>query len=230
MPYFDTLCINMPPTFPTAQFTKFLERGRQVLIGPDGTTPEWKEFALASNIVGWRYRAAHEALEHLCGRYTTTGGPVDHEDLYQRECALFTLFTAGVSCVEASIYAVAAHTSTAIGFPFGTKEQRACGPAKLRDWLKPHVAASDLMAVVQSVVDSSEWALWVEVRNRLSHRGNLPGIIYAAVGGTAPKTNPILFDETTSTAGIDMNVRELNSHFKWITDTLSCLMRETVAL
>jgi hypothetical protein len=230
MPYFETLCINMPPTFPAAQFTKFLDRARQVLIGLNGITPEWKEFGLASNIIGWRYRAAHEALEHLRGRYTTTSGPVDHEDLYKRECALFTLFTAGVSCIEACIYGVAAHTSTAVGFPFGTKEQRACSPAKLRDWLKPHLAASALTAVVQDVLDSSEWTLWVEVRNRLSHRGNLPGIIYAAVGGPPPETNPILFDETTSTAAINMDVQDLNAHFEWITNTLSCLMRETVAL
>jgi hypothetical protein len=230
MPYFDTLCINMPPTFPTAQFTQFLDRGRQVLIGPNGPTPEWKEFGLASNIIGWRYRAAHEALEHLRGRYITTSGPIDHEDLYQRECALFTLFTAGVSCIEACVYGIAAHTSRAVGFPFGINEQRACKPTKLRDWLKPHPAASALTTVVQDVIDSSEWALWVEVRNRLSHRGNLPGIIYAAMGGPLPATNPILFAETTSTAAIDMGVNELNAHFDWITATLTKLMLEAKAL
>jgi hypothetical protein len=230
MPYFDTLCINMPQTFPTAQFTQFLDKGRQVLIGPNGPSPGWKEFALASNIIGWRYRAAYEALEHLRGRYTTTSGPVDHEDLYQRECALFTLFTAGVSCIEASVYGIAAQTSTAVGFPFGVKEQRACSPTRLRDWLKPHSAASALATVIQELANSSEWSLWIEVRNRLSHRGNLPGIICAAIGGPLPATNPIVFAETTSTAAIDMGVSELNAHFDWITATLAKLMVEAKAL
>jgi hypothetical protein len=228
MPYVPELCINMPPDFPAREFSAFLDNARKALIEPEGTTPQWKEFGLASNIIAWRYRSAHEALQFLRGRYSTTTGSIDHEDLYERERALFTLFTAGVSCIEACIYAIAAYYSKVTGFQFEKQEQRACGPNRLRKWIEPFPGMEAIADAIKNIDDSVEWKLWVEVRNRLSHRGNLPGIIY--VGAPLPTVNPILFDETTSTDPIDMGVQDLNAHFDWITNTLLCLMRETVAL
>ncbi len=230
MPYFDKLCINMPPSFPTATFAQLLDKAREALHDARGAEPKWKEFALASNIIGWRYRTAFDELEFLRGRYSTTRGPIDHEDIYQREHALFVLFTAGVSCVEACIYATAAYCSHVVGFDFGIKEQHVCGPSKLQDWLKSLDRAAALIAVLKDIEDSQEWQFWRRVRNRLSHRGNLPAIIYASVGCPTPEVNPIIFDATTSTGAIDMSVEELNTHFSWLTDTINRLMHATVAL
>ena len=230
MPYVQDLCINMPPDFPAGEFSEFLDKARKALIEADGTILRWKEFGLASNIIAWRYRTAHEELEFLRGRYSTTTGPIDHEDLYERERALFMLFAGGVSCIEACIYAIAAYCSNVAGFQFGPQEQRTCDAKKLRKWIAPFLTMKALSNAIKDIDESVEWKLWRSVRNRLSHRGNLPGILHAAMGGALPAVNPILFDETTSTDAIDMDVQDLNAHFKWITNTLSCLIRETVAL
>lgn len=231
MPYITDLCINMPPDFPAPVFSAFLDKARSTLIGPEGTTPQWKEFALASNNVAWRYRTAHEALEFLRGRYATTTGSLDHEDNYMRERALFSLFTSSVSCVESALYAIAAYTCKLGGFQFGPREQRECHRrGKLVDWITSSITAVALSQAIQDLEESSEWDLWVSVRNRLSHRGNLPSIIHAAIGAPIPQMNPILFAETTSTDAIDMGIHELDAHFGWITTTLRSLMLEAMVL
>lgn len=230
MPYVEDLCINMPSEFPARVFSTFLEAARKALTESDGAAAQGIEFGLASNIIAWRYRTAHEALEFLRGRYSTTTGPTDHEDRYERERALFTLFTGGVSCIDACTYAIAAYCSKVVGFQFEEKEQRNYKLKNLREWITPFPKSTNLSNVIENIENSNEWDFWKDVRNRLSHRGNLPGIIVAAAGAPPPKVNPILFSKTTSTDAIDMSVQDLNAHFEWLTNTLLCLMRETVAL
>lgn len=220
MPYIENLCINMPPEFPAVPYAELRKLQQTVLVTDGVQSPQCKEFGLASNALAWRYRAAHEELSSLRGHYSQKNAPVDHEDLYQREKALFNFFTAAVSCIETAIYAVAAYTSNVLYFDFTAKVQRTCSPSALHGWLKPHAKVEKLALVVGELSKSAEWDFLLEVRNRLSHRGNLPGIIYASVGGPPPEVNPILFDRTTSTDPIDMDFEELNGHFAWITKTL----------
>jgi len=170
-----------------------------VLVNDGIQTPQCKEFGLALNAIAWRYRNAFEELSFLRGHYSQKNAPVDHEDHYQREKSLFGFFTAGVSCIEATLYAIAAYTSVVPSFDFSEKAQRACNPSKLYEWLKPHVGAVGLAVKVEELSKSSEWEFLLEVRNCLSHRGNLPGIIQLSAAASLPKVKPILFDRTTST-------------------------------
>ena len=177
MPYIENLCINMPPEFPAVQFTQLRKLQQTVLVTDGVQSPQCKEFGLASNALAWRYRAAHEELSFLRGHYSQKTAPVDHEDLYGREKALFNFFTSSVSCIETAIYAIAAYTSKVLSYDFTAKKQTIRSPDVLHGWLKPHTQAEKLTLVVDELSKSTEWAFLLHVRNRLSHRGNLPAII-----------------------------------------------------
>lgn len=228
MPYIENLCINMPPEFPAVPFTQLRKLQQTVLVTDGVQSTQCKEFGLASNTIAWRYKAAHEELSLLRGHYSQKNAPVDHEDLYKREKAMFNFFTAGVSCIETTIYAIAAYTSKVLSFDFTEKLQRACSPSALNRWLKPYPTAEKLALETAELSNSAEWGFLLEVRNRLSHRGNLPAIVCASVGEAPREVNPLLFDRTTSTDPIDMNFEELSGHFDWITTTLASLLTTTL--
>ena len=110
MRYNQELCIELPNEFPADEFEKFMATARRVLLERE-IGVEWKEFAGASNLVGWRYRASIEDWLRYKDSWERLGANVPHEELYQRERAIYGMFSAGVCCVEASVYAIAAFAS-----------------------------------------------------------------------------------------------------------------------
>jgi len=162
MIYCPEYCIEAPDDFPITELTQFMATARHVLLD-SGKAREsaWKEFAGASNLIGWRFRASSEDWLYYKNSWEMYGAAVDHEGKYRRERALFGMFTAGVACVESTTYALAALASHSKVFamPFGIKEQRACSPKRLAKWLASNPKASSLVETLKSLHHSSEWNL-----------------------------------------------------------------------
>jgi len=222
----------MPDDFPGVELTAFMAEARRVLIPGGKTSVAWTEFAGASNLIGWRYRASSDAwLEHR-ESVEVYGGGRNHEDLYQQERSLFLMFSAGVSCVEAATYALAAVASdpNVCSIAFTTKEQRACSPNRLLTWLKPHVRAADLVIALQGLSAAPEWALWVDLRNRMTHRSNLPRQHFASVGAPPPQVRPLNYAPTSSTPDIDADFADWDALHNWLAQQLRKLLLSGSAL
>ena len=232
MKFCEELCIKLPDDFPIAEFTTFMIEARRVLIPCGNTSPAWKEFAGASNLIGWRYRASFDAWQEYRESVKVYGGGRDHEDIYQQERSLFLMFSAGVSCMESAAYALAAAASEPIvcGIAFTTKEQRACSPSRLLDWLSPHVSAAELAEALHALVTAREWGLWVDLRNRMTHRSNLPQRHFGSVGGPAPRINPLNFAPTSSTPSVDADLGDWDVLHLWLAQQLRGLLLAGTAL
>ena len=190
---------------------------RRVLLDP-AKGPEWSEFAGASNLIGWRYRASSEEWQYYKHSWQTHGEAVDHEGLYRRERALFGMFTAGVSCIESTAYALAALSSHPhIGpISFGPRSKDIAARRSRLIWLSPLPKAAALAQTLSRLCASAEWKLWVELRNRMSHRSNLPRIIFGAVGAETPLAKALHFAATSSTPIVEGDLESFDALHTWL--------------
>jgi len=186
----------------------------------------WKEFAGASNLIGWRFRSSYENMMSYVESWRTYGADVDFEELYFRERALFGMFVSGVSCIESTCYAAYALAShpNLLGVPFGDAEQKRCNPARLKTAILPHPPAHALAAALTSLIDAQEWSLWVGLRNRMTHRSNLPRNIHGAVGAPAPPARALQFAATSSTPAFEADESHLEVLFLWLSQSLTQLL------
>ncbi len=232
MPYCAELCLELPDDFPADEFIKFMAEARRVLIPGGNTSPAWKEFGGASNLIAWRYRASFDAWREYRAAVERHPGGRNHEDLYLQERSLFIMFTAGVSCIDSTTYALAAAASDPLvcGIAFAEREQRACSPSRLSTWLAPHSNAAALVVTLNSVVSATEWELWVDLRNRMTHRSNLPRRHFASVGAPLPKVNPLNYAPTSSTPEVDANLTDWDDLHAWLATKLRELLVSGAAL
>ena len=226
MTYCTEYCLDMPEDFPCTEFTAFMAIARRVLLSPT-ESPVWKEFAGASNLIGWRFRASYEDWQSHKQSLIDVSNP-NHEELYQRERALFGMFSSGVASIDSSIYALSALASppSVLSLRFGPDEQRACNPRRLIEWLRPHPRANGLSQVLIDLVSSRQWSLWVDLRNRMAHRSNLPRIIFAASGGPLPVTKPLVFAATSSTPNVNADTTDFDALHLWLAVTIRKLIIE----
>lgn len=226
MPHCAEYCLDMPDDFPCAEFTEFMAIARRVLLNPT-ESPAWKEFAGASNLIGWRFRASYEDWQSHKQSLIGISNP-NHEELYRRERAMFSMFSSGVASIESTMYALSALAShpTVLSFSFGPKEQRACSAHQLIKWLRPHPRANILSQVLTDLVSSPQWSLWFDLRHRMTHRSNLPRIIFASVGGPPPVTKPLVFAATSSTPDIDVDTTDFDALHSWLAITIRKLIVE----
>lgn len=217
----------MPDDFPINELTVFMAAARRVLLQPR-ESHEWKEFAGATNLIGWRYRASSEDWLYYKTSWQIKGVAVDHEEIYRRERALFGMFSSGVACIESTAYALAALASHSriASIPFGPNEQRKCSPKKLQDWLLPTPNAAALIGTLSNLCSSAEWKLWVDLRNRMTHRSNLPRIVFATVGGQLPPPKALHFAATSSTPIVEGDLESFDALHSWLTNSLSRLLVE----
>jgi hypothetical protein len=96
--FVSSLQLEMPEAFPADTYGQFVDSGRALLLNPKGDA--WSEFAGASNLIGWRFRATHEDLTAYLHSWDQTGSHCGFEELYARERWLFGMFSCGVSCIE----------------------------------------------------------------------------------------------------------------------------------
>jgi hypothetical protein len=222
MTFCEAYKIDMPDDFPISEVTEFMVEARRVLKANEGGSPAWTEFAGASNLIGFRFRASADAWTEYRTSIVEYGDGKTHEQLFERERSLFLMFTAGVSCIESTTYALAAASShpTVAGINFGPDEQRMCSPKKLALWLKPHQNLTPIDAALTRLLTSDEWNLWVDLRNRMTHRSDLPRRNFASVGAPPPITKPLNFAATSSTPAIDSDLADFDALHCWLASML----------
>lgn len=219
--------LELPDNFPADEMVAFMASARHVLLTP-GKSEAWKEFGGASNLIGWRFRACHDDMLLYIKCWELHGANVSFEQIYQRERALFGMFTAGVSCIESACYALNALAShpKLLGLQFGEHEQRSCNPARLKERLSTNPKTHTLSNALEQLTNSKEWALWVELRNRMTHRSNLPRIINGAAGSAPPPEKALQFAATSSTAAFEADATHLENIFTWLANSLQNLLVE----
>lgn len=218
--------IEMPDDFPVAELAEFMTQARRVLLAGGEASPAWKEFAGASNLIGWRFRASSDAwLEHRQS-IEAHGDGATSEALFRRERSLFMMFSAGAACIESATYALAAVAShpAVLGIRFGPEDQRACNPKRLHAWLKPVPTAVGLKLALHRLLSAPEWTFWIELRNRMTHRSNLPRRHSAYVGSDPPPIKPLDFAATSSTREVAADLVDFDALHRWLAVALRDLL------
>jgi hypothetical protein len=145
------------------------------------------------------------------------GANVTFEELYTREQSLFVMFASGVSCGEATCYAVHAALSDSrlLALRFAEKDQ-ITSPVKLQSILQrlsllpdTRFHAPDLLDALNRMTGSESWKRWLSLRNRMSHRSNLPMQIFGAMGAALPPPKAVNFVSTSSTTALEGEVTDL---------------------
>lgn len=213
--------LKLPGTFPDSEMAAFMAKARSVLLVPE-KSDAWKEFAGASNLIAWRFRGCHEDMTRYIDSWNRHGANVDFEEIYLRDRALFGMFSSGISCLESTCYALAALASHAnvLGIPFGKDEQRACNPSWLRRVVETQNEARPLAAALGKLTGSVEWKDWIDLRNRMTHRSNLPRIVEATIGAPPPPAKALHFAATSSTPYIADDVSRFVSLFGWLANSV----------
>ena len=104
MAFNKLLQLDLPDIFPTQEFSDYMSAARSVLSPT--MTDLWKEFAGASNLIGWRFRSGYEDMTTYVESWLESRADVSFEELYLRERALFGMFTSVVSCIESNLLCV----------------------------------------------------------------------------------------------------------------------------
>lgn len=226
MIYSDTKKIMLPKEFPEEEFSSFIDSSRSILLA--NQTDSWKEFSGASNIIGWRFRTCYEEMMVYINSWNQHGENVDFEELYLRERALFGMFSSGVSSMEGlcyAIYALASHPMV-LGVPFGVAEQRKCNFRTLTMQLEQHQPAGNVVSEIGVITNSQEWKFWLDLRNRMTHRSNIPRVTYGAVGSSPAPAKALQFAATTSSPAFEEDVEHLQSLYSWLASSLESLLKE----
>lgn len=223
--------LDLPDDFPAEEMVAFMAAARSVMLVPT-KSEAWTELGGASNLIGWRFRACHEDMRRYIESWREFGNNVSFEEIYLREKALFGMFTAGVSCIESACYALYALVShpKLLALPFGEKEQLNCSPAELSKRLANFPDAKALTAVLNLLKTSSEWKLWMALRNRMTHRSNLPRFIYGTVGSEPARMNAQYFSATSSTPAFVAGISEHQEMYFWLSNSLRTLLVEGCSL
>ena len=156
------------------------------------------------------------------------GADVSFDIIYIRERLLFATFVSGLSCVEATVYACYALASypNVFGLPFDEKiRQFGSGPKQLKEKLQAINPSIALVSVLEELVASDQWSLWKNFRNTMTHRSNLPRIVYAAMGGPLPPANPLEFASTWSSKALSGDEATFNEMLSWLASSLERLLR-----
>lgn len=229
--YSDEYCIEVPSSFPIREATAFREAARRLLTQPFAGE-EWLEFGGASNLIAWRYRAMLEDWHWYRDSWLSIGVVASHEEQFRRDRALFGMFSSGVSCVESTVYALAAASShpAVFGLAFGAEQQRRCSPKTLLAWLKGRSGAQALTQQLARLCESAEWKQWIDLRNRMSHRSNLPQVTVGAIGCQPPPAKALHFAPTSSTPKIEGGLDEFDLLCVWLSRVLSELLVEGASI
>ena len=79
---------------------------------------------------------------------------------------------------------------------------------------------------LRNLVDADEWSFWVKMRNRMTHRGNLPRIIRVNMGAPTPPAQSLDFGGTSSTRTIRMDTADVELRLGWLARTLRVLLEQ----
>jgi hypothetical protein len=220
MKFNDQLQLDLPDAFPGDAFSDFMRDARSLFFHDN--IDSWKEFLGASNLIGWRYRASYEGMEDYLSSWKTLGVSAGFEEIFKREQSLFTMFVSGSSCIDSScyaLYAIASHPRI-LSLPFGPDEQRHCNPKSLHQALASSSRGRVLYTTLDIILKSDYWILWNKLRNRMTHRSNLPHHTFGSFGSQPPPAKPIRFAATSSTPELEGNEDFLKNLFVEFTTSL----------
>jgi len=226
MDFNNTFNMLLPDEFPEEEYSCFMTACKSILIPVK--TDSWRQFAGASNLIMWRFRSCYEDMKFYIDSWVEHGVNVSRDELYMRERALFGMFSSGVSCIESTCYAIyslASHASI-YNLPFGDNEQRRCSPKNLKIALSSHDTARNIVTELISIINSSEWEFWVDLRNRMSHRSNIPRVIRGAGGSSPPPAKALQFGATSSTPAFEADEDHLVNLYEWLAQSLRNLLVE----
>jgi hypothetical protein len=234
MAFCEEMQIELPDSFPMTSFTEFMATGRKILL-PD---PLWSEFGPASNLIAWRYRACAEDCNAYLSLWKNVGAmPNSHEEVYLRERALFGMFVSGVSCIESTCYTICALASSpkVLEPPFGPGQQRRASPFQLRRALIPHAASMKterLIKALTAIHESDDWKTWIDFRNRMAHRSNIPHRyrVIVTAESEAPPAISAQFAQTSSSSQMEAGDEAVARLFSWLSPTLEALLEGGRAL
>jgi len=212
----DVLQLEMPSSFPLVEYEAFVYAVRQVT---DAHSVARKEFGGASNLIGWRFRAFCEYKDKYLHSWHKFGANVSFEEMYLREKSFFGMFVCGVSTIECACYACYAFASypSVLNVPFDENIRRySSTPKKLFEKLSKIQPDHALTKTLESGLESGEWEVYTTYRNTMTHRSNIPRIIYGALGSMPPPEKIMQFADTWSTKGMHAGEEEFTRLFEWL--------------
>ncbi len=190
-----TIGIASPNWFPT----KLHDETNQFVVQSGSTDRlEWRAFASAWNAVAARSRRAEDVALALRSAWRTSPNPVP-EDRYREDCLLFEFACSFVSAVECGAYSV--YVVLAIRSPahFRLTDDKDLQRISLKHLERTAKTAgqdfTEISAVAHAVgTDIGEIR---DIRDFLSHRGQLPRRVFLTMGEprgstvpSAPKVSP----------------------------------------
>jgi len=220
--------INLPSNFPFSEMEAFKTAADSILtLEIPGAA--WQEYAGATNLIGWRFRGCYEDMNKWMDLWNHCN-KASLEETYLRERALFGFFTAGLSCIEATcyaLYALARHLELLDPQLLAKKrdEWHSC-PFDLNKILLEQPETLALKARLQVLIASDNYKRLKELRNRMNHRSDIPINYTLNMGAELPPAEKQNFARTTSTEAFNLGVSELESMFNWLAISVRDLLVE----
>lgn len=227
--------LNLPDNFPVNEMIAFDTAAKSILTLPTEFAPDtaaWQEYVGATNLIGWRFRSCHENMTIWIESWNAHNADVSAEENYLRDRALFGMFTSGLSCIESTCYALhalASHSSI-LSLEFDNIKQGKASPKNLWRILPSSIKAVRLKDRLKVLIDSDDFIRLSDLRNRMSHRSNLPRNQTLSMGAELPLAMKLDFGETTSTEALLLDELFLENMITWLASSVCDLLVEGAVL
>jgi hypothetical protein len=225
--------LDLPSNFPFTEMEAFKVAADSILR-PETSVEAWQEYAGATNLIGWRFRNCHEDMERWVGSLNTHGENGDFEEEYLRDRALFGFFTAGLSCIESTCYALLALVNhlTLLNLPPQKMDKWRLYPQDVEKYLLERPETGALKTKLKELTVSDEYERLKQVRDRVTHRSNLPrnqtlGISNNAHQVFAKTISTKLYGEETE---LTINELFLKDMLAWLAESVRALLVEGARL
>jgi hypothetical protein len=223
VPFSSPHQLELPDEFPLAEFVRFYEVARSRLV--HSSEPR-REFNGACNLIGWRFRACVEYASEILTSWQVIGVEASFEVQFKRERSLYGMFSCGVASLETTAYACHALLSvlTPPALDFDERARKRSSSKWLRDQLVSELPHARLTEVLRSRLDSEEWDLWVDFRNSMTHRSDIPRTIYASAGAPLPPARLLAFAERWSHNALAGDEAEFRALITWLAEAMRDVM------
>ena len=151
------------------------ERAYRALLDIVGPRPA-QLMGQGFNGVAYRWRTASECHIDYLDLVSEYGEGPPTEVRYLQEKALFGFFTSGLAAIECfsfALHALGAHVSSG-RFPIDDKSLRQVTPTSVSKKYRSQWPNSALSESLSNLVEDSQFELWKDIRNVLSHRAAPP--------------------------------------------------------
>ena len=81
-----------------------------------------------------------------------------------------------------------------------------------------------MSSTLDAILTAKEWKTWLDYRNRMAHRSNLPRKIQGSVGSAAPPKTVLEFVATSSTESFVGDEGDLAHLYEWLPQRLADLL------